>query len=68
MLSRSVSGSVSMDSMGSWEPISFWAVGYGTHQSLEEATKFTENSVKNGVFVTMPYSYPKSCAGKLLFY
>ena len=26
------SGSVSMGSVGSWEPISFWAVGSGTHQ------------------------------------
>ena len=37
-----------------WEPIFFGAVGYGTHQYLEEATKFTENSVKNGQIGTFP--------------
>ena len=36
-----ISGSVSMGSVGSWEPISFWVVGSGTHQFWNKKIEFT---------------------------
>ena len=42
-----------MGSMGSWEPINFWAVGSGTHQFLEETTKFSGKLLKNVEFLLL---------------
>ena len=42
------SGSVAMGFLGSWEPINFWIVGSGTHQSLKEGTKYLPFQFKRG--------------------
>ena len=61
---RLFSDSVRKGSMDSWEPTNFWALGARIYQFSEETTKFTEKSVKNVVFVTILYSYPKSLVGE----